>query len=434
MTRFIIGGVCRDHGTGLTLAIASDGAEQRILHAVVELAARDGYSLLTVEKILEAAAVSRASFYQYFTNLDDCFGGAYRRSADALVAELAIAARDGGHPELAVLEGLMSAACADPARMQLLAREGVAAGPTGLIQRDALIASIEELMGPELQVGWRIDVPSEIVIGGVFRFLSICLAEGAITEQLANGPLEWAHALGRPTGLDWNSRLMPALTSESPVAVKCRGHVDCKASSRERILRASAIVVREKGYRAATVADIVAAAHVSRRLFYKEFAGKSAAFVRAYEQTFERTVAACAPAFFSSRSWPERVWDSAEAFTGFLSREPFFAHLGFVECHAIGTGFLPRLHDTQLAFTLFLEEGYRQRPHGRLLSRACSPLTASVLMEAAFLACRAGPSLSMRRVQPLAVYVALAPFIGSDAAGEFVAGKLAERAGAVGRR
>jgi AcrR family transcriptional regulator len=196
-------------------------------------------------------------------------------------------------------------------------------------------------------------------------------------------------------------------------------------TTRDRIIRATAASIREKGYAAVTVADIVATGGVSRRAFYNQFTGKADAYLASYEYGFRQTLAACTPAFFSARAWPERVWEGTHAVTRYFSREPLLAHLGFVECYAAGPAFSGRVHDTQMAFTLFLEDGYRQRPEARQLPRTCSALTMAAVFEAGFQASRWGAALHMLRMQPLAAYIALAPFIGSDGAGEFVAEKLA---------
>ena len=192
---------------------------------------------------------------------------------------------------------------------------------------------------------------------------------------------------------------------------------------RERIIRGAAHAIHTKGFAGVTVLDIAAAAGVSRRTFYKEFRDKTDAFTSAYEYAFEQTIAACAPAFFSSGDWPERVWASGLAFTGFLAREPEFAHLGFVNCYATGRGFQTRAHDTQLAFTLFLQDGYKQRATSGVLREGCSALTAATIFETAFQACRIAPH-QLRTLQPLAVYIALTPFIGASNAGTFITYKL----------
>ncbi len=406
-------------------APAARGAHERLLGAITELAGRHGYGQLTVEAVLTEAHVSRATFYQYFTNLDDCFASAYRENAERLIADVMAAVGPGKHSEPAVLEALVDAAISRPQLARLLMREGLAAGPAGLLERDALIRRIEQTVCPPAHSRCMIDIPSSILVGGVFRFLSMRMADGPLSRELSEEILSWARAFIRRPESCWSATFMPRLpdrplrlpeqtTQTSAIAV----------SSRERILRATASAVRKEGYGATTVSDIVAAAHVSRRRFYDEFPSKSHAFVAAYEEVFKRSMAACAPAFFSSKAWPERVWESALAFTAFVAREPVFSYLGFVECYALGPGFVPRVHDTQLAFTLFLEDGYRQRPEASELPRASSALTAAVIFEAGFEVCRCGPSAYIRGMQPLAVYIALAPFIGSEAAGSFVTHKL----------
>ena len=406
-------------------------ARDRLLHAASEVAAHEGYALLTVERVLLAAGVSRATFYQYFTNIEDCFWSAYRQHSERLVSDVTAAVRGAERRDLAMLDALVDAAISRPDVARLLMTEGLAGGQIGLAERDALVAAIERAVDAPAGGRSAVDIPEAILIGGVFRFLSMRLADGGALDGVREEVREWAGAFGRSSPEhSWAARFMPVLPSSSDAPVSARA-VRQRGTSRERILCATAASVREKGYRAMTVSDIVEGAGVSRRLFYNEFPSKSAAFMAAFEDIFQRTIAACTPAFFSSRGWPERVWQSALAFTNFVSREPLLAYLGFVECYAIGPSFAARVHDTQLAFALFLEEGYRQRPEAASLPRSCAALTVAAIVETGFLGSRRGVSLHLRRLQPLAVYVALTPFIGTDEAGRFVTGKLAVQAPAV---
>jgi AcrR family transcriptional regulator len=421
------------HPGGLPDATGRDSpkrgtAHDRLLDAVTEVAARDGYPHLTVERILAAAGVSRATFYQYFSNVDDCFWSAYRHHADHLVSEVIAAARGSERRERAVLGALVATAISRPDIARLLMRECLAAGPAGLVERDGLIARLERAMRASAGEEYTTDLPAAILIGGTFRFLSMRLTDGSTHDRLGAEIREWVEALARPSSQpSWSARLASALPSH-PSHAPVQSNKRPPGSARERILRATAATIREKGYRDITVADIVTAAGVSRRGFYNLFRSKSDAFTAVYEHAFQQTLAACTPAFFTPREWPERVWHGAQAFTGFFSSEPLFAHIGFVECYATGPGFAPRVHDTQLAFTLFLEDGYRQRPEAQSLSRACSVLTATAVFELGFQVSRRGPGVYLRAMQPLAVFIALAPFIGIAEAGQFVAGKLSSQA------
>jgi AcrR family transcriptional regulator len=400
-------------------------SEDRLLDAVTSVVGSHGYAHLTVEAVLGAAAVSRATFYQYFSNVEDCFASAYRLHAEQLVAQIVSAVRGTDQREFAMLDVLVDTAIAQPQVARLLLTEGLAAGPVGLRERDVLTHRIADAIAGETPQKDAVDLPPGLLIGGAIRFLSMGLADGEVRTDLRNELREWASAFVRRSSQpSWSARLAPTPSRNESRAPSTANSLRPTGTPRQRILQATAATVREKGYRDVTVADIVAAAGVSRRTLYNEFPSKADAFMATYEHGFEQAIAACAPAFFARRSWPERVWHAAQAFNRFLLREPLIAYLGFVQCYAVGPRFTRRVHDTQLAFTMFLEDGYRQRREAQSLSRACSSLTASTIFEAGFQRLRCGPSLQVRQLQPLAVYIALAPFIGRDEAGAFLMTKL----------
>jgi AcrR family transcriptional regulator len=99
---------------------------------VTKVVGSEGYPGLTAERVLAAGGLSRATFYQYFSNVDDCFWSAYREHADQLVRRAEAAVRRGEPRELAVLDTLVEAAICRPEAALLLMTEGLAAGPAGL--------------------------------------------------------------------------------------------------------------------------------------------------------------------------------------------------------------------------------------------------------------------------------------------------------------
>ncbi len=400
-------------------------AEDRLLNAVVSVAATRGYAHLTVDAILAAASVSRASFYQYFSNVEDCFWSAYRLHAQRLYDRLRDAIRGAEHSLPAVLDVLAEQTVVDPVGARVLMGESLAAGPRGLLERDALIARIEQLASSRPVSGIALDLPGSLLIGGTLRFLTVSLEAPTLAKERDGALAAWSTVFRRTNSQTrWSAQFTPL-----PQRPAGRHPLTSRASSRalprrERIVRATAAAVHSHGYHSLRVKDIVSRARVSRRSFYNEFPDRTAAFIGAYEYAFEQVIAVCAPAFFSSGSWSERVWASAHASTSFLASEPDLCYLGFVESYAPGRRFSQRVNDTQLAFTLFLEEGIRQGRRADCASRGLAALTAVTIAEAGARAARDASGLSMRRIMPLAVYVALAPFVGSDEAGHFVAQKL----------
>jgi AcrR family transcriptional regulator len=401
-------------------------AQDRLLDGVTQAADRYGFAGLTVERILASTGVSRSTFYSYYSNVKDCFRVAYRRHSEQLGRDVEAAAVSRPDREVAALEALAAFAISRPAAARLLMREGLAAGPAGVIERDQLITRVVQAGAGSASARAAVDLPAEMLVGGAFRFLLMRSSDGTLARPVVAELGEWARAFpARPAGQLWSERLTPTLPDVSSSRALPEGSRP-QGTVRERIILGTALAIRAKGYQDITVNDIVAAAGVSRRGFYNEFPSKAAAFVAAYELVFQRVLGATAPAFFTQRVWSERVWDAALAFTGMIAREPLLTYLGLVECYAIGPDFTLRVHDTQLAFTLFLEDGYRQSGEAESLPRSFSALVAATIFEVAFHASRRGPRFDARRVQPLAVYIALAPFVGPDAAGEFVLEKVRE--------
>lgn len=61
---------------------------ERMLEAMVRVAAAKGYEATTVTDVIEVAGVSRATFYEMFEGKSDCFLEAYDAVIDVLVAHV----------------------------------------------------------------------------------------------------------------------------------------------------------------------------------------------------------------------------------------------------------------------------------------------------------------------------------------------------------
>jgi hypothetical protein len=84
-------------------------------------------------------------------------------------------------------------------------------------------------------------------------------------------------------------------------------------------------------------------------------------------------------------------------------------------------------HDRLMAFTLLLEDGYRQRPQAEGLPRTVSELVVSLLLELPYREMRRRkPPERFYELLPLLNYLCIAPFIGPPAASSFVQAKVEE--------
>src|ERR1700691_66947 len=91
---------------------------------------------------------------------------------------------------------------------------------------------------------------------------------------------------------------------------------------RARVLAALGEVVAERGVAAATVAQIVARAGVSRRTFYELFADREECFLAAFDQAVALAAQRVVPAFEHESRWRERMRAGLLALLVFLEEEP----------------------------------------------------------------------------------------------------------------
>jgi len=105
---------------------------------------------------------------------------------------------------------------------------------------------------------------------------------------------------------------------------------------RARLLNAMAEVVTEEGLGAASVANVVAHAGVSRRTFYELFADREECFLAAFDHAIALASAAVLPEYEGAGEWRERMRAGLLALLGFLDEEPDLGALCVV--HSLGAG------------------------------------------------------------------------------------------------
>jgi AcrR family transcriptional regulator len=110
----------------------------------------------------------------------------------------------------------------------------------------------------------------------------------------------------------------------------------------ERVQRAKLLdgmvrAVAEKGFAAATVADAVRLARVSRGTFYELFESKEACLAAAYRLGCEVLEQRVAEAVREAVDWREELRLGIRAYLTTLAEEPMFARVYLVEWPAVGT-------------------------------------------------------------------------------------------------
>jgi AcrR family transcriptional regulator len=106
---------------------------------------------------------------------------------------------------------------------------------------------------------------------------------------------------------------------------------------RAKLLDAMVRVVAEKGYEAATVADAVKLARVSRGTFYELFGSKEACLAAAYRLGFDVLAARVSRAIRDAADWREELRLGLRAYLHTFDEEPLFARVYLLEWAPVAT-------------------------------------------------------------------------------------------------
>lgn len=401
-------------GGGRPRAQIERNQKERLFAALTATVAAKGYEATSVADLLALSGVSRSSFYSLFEDKQGCLlaavDGLTGPPLERLVANSAAFGDERG--ARASFLSLLELVASQPAAARMCLVELPSAGPEATALLDRIVAAVEEpARGMLGAVPGRDGMPAEIVrglVGGVQKVLFRRLLRGEGDRLAALGPelWEWFVCVPPPPG--------PLIPSHRR-SVRPRDFPGRQAASvpADRVLRAMAAVVSERGYRQATVAEIVERARTSRRTFYNSFADKEAAMVAALDAGSAQMLAAALPAFRRAADWPHAVRDTIEAMLRFGAEEPEYLRLGAVEAYAAGRRALEQRETVAESLEELLAVGHQLRPEApRLAPEAIGGALGALLYEFV----RAKSPERLLDLVPATVYVALAPFLGAEEA------------------
>lgn len=107
-------------------------------------------------------------------------------------------------------------------------------------------------------------------------------------------------------------------------------------AQRAKLLDGMVRAVAEKGYAAATVADAVSLARVSRGTFYELFESKEACLAAAYRLGCEVLEQRVSDAVRDAADWREEIRLGIRAYLRVLDEEPVFARVYLLESSVVG--------------------------------------------------------------------------------------------------
>jgi AcrR family transcriptional regulator len=153
---------------------------ERLIIAMLNAAAELGYLETNVQDVIDRAGVSRPTFYEHFSNKEDCFLAAFDSSAERLRKKVHSAARKGGDVwrdrVRFGLEALLRFASREPDTARTMVVEARAASSTAVRRRVELMDDFARCLqteAEELIPEGRIQtvVTAQGVVGGVESLL-----------------------------------------------------------------------------------------------------------------------------------------------------------------------------------------------------------------------------------------------------------------------
>jgi AcrR family transcriptional regulator len=401
-------------GRGTPREESARNQRERLFAAMAATVAEKGYEAMTVADLVALSGVSRSAFYRHFEDKQECFLAAI----ESLV-EPALDTIEGGNmqpvrKDLAkeAFEALIGRIARQPAAAKMCFVEVYAAGPEGVAVIDRTMDAFEIVVKQLLDsVPEHEGMPSEIVralIGGVQKVIHKRLYRGQPEELIELAPQLW----------DWLFLYPPP---PGPLKVprrrmrQGRSFEERQADSNppERLLRAFAAVVAEKGYPETTVAEVVDRAKTSQRTFYEHFTNKEDAMVAALDSGSSQMLAAALPAFRRAPDWQHAVQATQEAMFTFGVQEPEYARLGAVEMYAAGKRALEQREVVTEGMEGLLAPGYE-------IKAGIPPITAEAIGGALYALfydhVKQKGAERLAEMVPLAVYVTLTPFLGAEEA------------------
>jgi AcrR family transcriptional regulator/DNA-binding MarR family transcriptional regulator len=151
----------------------------RILGAAVQVACERGASDVTVAHVVQRCGVSRRTFYEVFSDREDCLSAALDDAASQIAAPVVAAFQSKGRWHERIRAGLVEllAFCeSEPALARFVLVESLSAGPQALARRDelsqALVAAVDEGRREASKSMKPTALTAEGIVGGVIAVLA----------------------------------------------------------------------------------------------------------------------------------------------------------------------------------------------------------------------------------------------------------------------
>jgi AcrR family transcriptional regulator len=371
----------------------------RLEGAIIEAVSRHGFASTTVRELVTLAGVSKSTFYDHFESKEDCFLAAFDSIVARVTEEVAAAYGSSDDPRERLIAGLgrfVELVVERPEMAAFAIVDSLTLGAASIAHRERSWESIEQITRQ-----YFVDEPFQQQISDLTVRAIIAGISGVVYQHLRNGKtaelpdlveplIDWSFSYQGP---DTDAVRRAVAAAGQPPSVEIRVEADEEAlgweeppasplsrstlSQRQRIIRATARVVAERGYEALSIPAISAAAGTSNQTFYENFGSKLEAFLAAYEVVSAGALRVAAEAFAGATGNPEAAGAALRALTEYIAGNRMYARLAFVEMLAAGPPALDRSEETMNRLLSFVEADEGAKGLGGRVPRVVLEATSS---------------------------------------------------------
>jgi AcrR family transcriptional regulator len=333
----------------------AENQRQRMLGAMVEAAAANGYGGTSVRQVVSLAGVSRRAFYEQFTNKQDCFLATLEliacRAGERVQEAYRSAGPEFGDRMAAALKAYSELIGANPKSAHLAMIEAPAAGAPGWERLTKMLLAFEQRLSASfLRTPGATPLPSGVIrgmAGGLHRIAFIRLRERRTAEmaELVEDMLEWTLAMQSPAARSLGSRVGSSATRraspDSPLALSRPMSAPTqprRSDERTRMLDSALEMAALEGYENLSPLRIVDHASVSIDTFFSLFGDLETCFMEALLGLAEAVIASVRiPGLDCAEQWPLAVPRALRSLMGHFARNPTHAHMVATGAYEMGS-------------------------------------------------------------------------------------------------